>query len=264
MSVWIVSNVPAWLLLLALIVVIAGGAVLIQRAVRRRFPKLADSTHNDVTRFAYGVVGFVYAFFIGFVVSAMWSQINTEDGQARNEAAAAVQLANDATVFDKADSQRVRQALLDYERAALAEWPVAANGRSYPDADKAMQRLYATYDSIQPQTETQKTFLNRSFTNLDKVSQARTERVLQAQTAVGPSWSLWMVIMLTSGLVLACSVIYGVEEPRMHYAMVTTVGVLVAANLFLVMELSHPFVGELATTPEPLRDVVEVLSAPAT
>ncbi len=45
---------------------------------------------------------------------------------------------------------------------------------------------------------------------------------------------------------------------------VATVGVLVAANLFLVLELSHPFVGEMATSPDPLRDVITVLSTPAT
>lgn len=46
--------------------------------------------------------------------------------------------------------------------------------------------------------------------------------------------------------------------------MVATVGVLVAANLFLILELAHPYVGEIATTPQPLRDVVTVLSEPAT
>ncbi len=260
---WVVSNIPSWLLLLGLIVFIAGGAVLTQILVRRRFPKLTEGAHNDPTRFAYGVVGFVYAFFVGFVVSAMWSQINTEDGQARNEAVAGIQLARDLTVFDKADGDRIRQALLEYERAAVSEWPVAASGHAYPEADKALQRLYAAYQQVQPGSDTQKTFLAASFSNLDKVSQARTERVIQARTDVGPPWSLWAVIILTSGLVVATAVIYGVEEPRTHYTMVATVGVLVAANLFLVLELAHPFIGEMATSPEPLRDVIQVLSAPS-
>jgi hypothetical protein len=55
---------------------------------------------------------------------------------------------------------------------------------------------------------------------------------------------------------------YGVENPRIHYPMVTTVGMLVAVNLFLVLELSHPYVGEMATSPEPLRQAVNVLTAP--
>ena len=55
-----------------LVVLIAGGAVLLQMLVRRRFPGLQGDDHNDVVRFTYGVIGFVYAFFIGFVVSSMW------------------------------------------------------------------------------------------------------------------------------------------------------------------------------------------------
>jgi hypothetical protein len=75
---------------------------------------------------------------------------------------------------------------------------------------------------------------------------------------LAPPWSLWAVIFLTSSLVLGCAVIYGVENPAIHYPIVATVGVLVAANLFLVLQLSHPFVGEMATSPEPLREVIRV------
>ena len=49
--------------------------------MRQRLPGLKGDEHNDVTRFAFGVVGFVFAFFIGFVVSVMWGQVNVADGQ---------------------------------------------------------------------------------------------------------------------------------------------------------------------------------------
>lgn len=260
---WLVSNIPGWLLLVTLVVVIAGGAVLIRALVRRKFPKLAEDAHNDATRFAYGVVGFVYAFFIGFVVSSMWSAVNYEDGQARAEGTAGIQLARDRTVFEPADGDRIRQALLDYEHAALTEWPVAATGHEYPQAEQALQRVYTAYRQIQPHTDIQRSVLATSLANLDKLSQARTERVMQAQTDVGPPFSLWTVILLTSGLVLSCAIIYGVEQPRIHNVMVATVGVLVAANLFLVLELAHPFVGEMATSTDPLRDVISFLSPSA-
>jgi hypothetical protein len=69
---------------------------------------------------------------------------------------------------------------------------------------------------------------------------------------------LWAVIFLTSALVLGCAITFGVENPAMHYPMVATVGVLVAANFFLVLQLSHPYVGEMATSPEPLHEVIRV------
>ena len=115
-------------------------------------------------------------------------------------------------MFDKADSDRIRQSLLGYERAAVTEWPVAASGHSFPEADNALQRLYTAYTQVQPRTDIQTKFLATSLGNLDKMSQARTERVLQARTDVGPPWSLWAVIFVTSGLLLGGAIVYGVEK----------------------------------------------------
>jgi hypothetical protein len=183
-----VSNVPPWLAFLGLIVLVAGGAMLVQMYVRHRFPRRKGDEHNDAIRFAFGVVGVVFAFFTGFVVSAMWSQINNADVRARTEGAAAVQMARDLTVFDRADSDGIRQSLVHYERAAVTEWSIAASGHSFPEADNALKRLYTAYEEVQPRTDTQKTLLSTSFTNLDKISQARTARVLQARTDTGPPW----------------------------------------------------------------------------
>jgi hypothetical protein len=76
-SRWLVSNVPPWLLLPGLIVLVAGGAVLILLFVRHRFPRLKGSEYNDGTMFAFGVVGFVFAILVSFVISALWGQIST-------------------------------------------------------------------------------------------------------------------------------------------------------------------------------------------
>lgn len=261
MSQWLVSALPSWLLLLLLIVITTSAAVAIQFIVRRRFPALRGEEHNDVTRFAFGVVGFVFAFFIGFVVSAMWGQINDADGRARTEGAAGVELARSIDIFDQPDRDRLRQSLSDFEHAALTEWDEAAKGNHYPPADEALARLRSAYANVQTHNSAQETVLGTSFSNLDSLSQARTQRVLQARTDIGPPWSLWAVIFLTSALLLGCAIIYGVERPATHYTMVAILGVLVGAQLFLVLELSHPFVGEIGTSPEPLREVIRVVES---
>ena len=63
------------------------------------------------------------------------------------------------------------------------------------------------------------------------------------------------MIILTSGLVLGSRSL-GVASPRMHYVVVGTVGVLVAANLFLVLDLSYPYLGDIATSPESLQAII--------
>jgi hypothetical protein len=45
--------------------------------------------------------------------------------------------------------------------------------------------------------------------------------------------------------------------------MVAVVGVVVATNLFLVLELAHPYVGLVSTSSNSLQDAVSVLSQPA-
>jgi hypothetical protein len=89
-----VSNVPPWLTFLGVIVLVAGGAVLVLVYVRHRFPRPEVAEHNDAIRFAFGVVGVVFAFFTGFVASAMWGEITGADSRARAEGAAAMQMAS--------------------------------------------------------------------------------------------------------------------------------------------------------------------------
>jgi hypothetical protein len=264
MSRWLLINVPPWLLLLGLVVLVAGGALLLLFVVRHRFPRLDEGKHNHVTLFAFGFIGFMFAILVTFFTNTFWGQINDADSALRTEGATGVQLVGDLTVFDKSDSDRIRQSLLEYQRAVVAEWPEAAGGRSSSEADNALARLYTSYRQVRPRNDSQTKTLDTSLGNLDNIRLARTERILQARVDVGPPWSLWVVILLTSGLVLGGAIIYGVEKPAMHYAMVACLGVLVAAALFMVLEFSHPYIGELATSPEPLQEVIKALSqAPA-
>lgn len=260
MARWIVINVPPWAVLAGFIVVIVGGTAAVQAGVRRCFPRLRQGEHNEMAQFVFPVVAVVYGFLIGFLVLALWGQVNSADQATRNEGAAAVQMAGGLHAFGTADGERIRQSLLAYGRAAAAEWPRAAAGRTTPGAENALKRLSATYGAIKPRDDIQRAFLTSSLASLRDLSGARTVRLLQARTNIGPPPSLWLVVLLNSGLVLWFAVIFGAERARMHYVMVAAVSVLVAANLFLVTELAYPFVGVFSTSPEPLNEVVRILS----
>ena len=61
-------------------------------------------------------------------------------------------------------------------------------------------------------------------------------------------------------MVVGTVIIYGVTKPGQHYPMVAIVGAIIAMNLFLILQLSHPYVGEIATSSDPLQEVVRVLT----
>lgn len=121
--------------------------------------------------------------------------------------------------------------------------------------------MRTAYDLVQATTDRQKTALATSRSNLDKIGEARTVRILTAREDTGPPWPIWAVIFLTSAMVLGSVVVYGVEKPDLHYPMVAIVAIIVATNLFLVIELSHPYIGHVVS-PDPLQEVVSVLSTP--
>jgi hypothetical protein len=257
MTRWIVTNVPSWLLFAVLVVGITAGTIAALAYVRRRFPQLADGAHNDIARSGFGVVGPVWGFMIGFIVSALWGQVGAADNVVRMEGAAAVQIARELSAFNQADSDRIRERLLAYEHAAIDEWPEAINGHAAPEAEAALVDLHSAFDGIQPADEKQRRAVTSSLDSLKQLGSSRTERMVMARTNIGPPMSLWGVIFLTSGLVLGFAVIIGEKQVRMHYAMVAAVSVLVAALLFLVMELAFPFHGEMGTSPEALRVATE-------
>jgi hypothetical protein len=259
-TVWLVKDVPPWLLLPGLILLISGGAVLTQRYVRQRFPGLKGDTHNEVMRFIFTVIAVLYAFLSGFMINALWGQINAADARAAIEGSTGMQQARSLTMFDQPDSDRIRQRLLEYERTAVAEWPLVASGQTQPEADKALQGLYTAYQGVQPRNDVQSKFLVIALNNLDKMSAGRTERVTAARTATGPPLPLWAVNLVIGAMLLGCGIIFGGVKSAFNYTMVGALGVLIASVLFVIVEMSHPYLGEIATSPEPLRQVVAFLS----
>lgn len=258
MSRWLVSNVPSWLLLLGLIAIFVGTSLGLQAYLRKRsFQVTSDGMK------IFPLAAAIFAFSAGFLINGLWGQINLADAKVRDEGAAGVQLARDLAAFDKVDQDRTRQSLLEYARAADAEWSLSERGESTPAADEALWRVYEAYGKVQTHSDFQKTMLSTSLANLDRVSQARSERMFTAATDLGPPWSVWAVIFLMSGLILGWTVLSGVQDTTMRSPVVATVAALVASQIFLILQLSHPYVGDVATSPEPLREVIGVLTAPS-
>jgi hypothetical protein len=238
-------RLPAWVLLIGIVAAVSGGSVLITFLVRHKFPTIAQGDRNDALNFGYGAVALVYAFFTGFVVSGLFDQNSDKDVAARVESAAGVELARNISAFESADVDRIRQAILNYVYAVEAEWPLADEGNSLPATDDALRALFQTYrDAGSRVARADLIPMNKTFDNLQHLGQARTDRILEGGANTGPSWSLWSVILLTSGLAIGCAVVYGVKSSAMHYIVVGIVGAMVAANLFLIVALTHHCLGD--------------------
>ena len=103
--------------------------------------------------------------------------------------------------------------------------------------------------------------------NHDSLSQARSSRILEGAINNGLTESLWTILLLTSGLVVASGVLVGSSNLVLHYGMVCVIGALVAGFLYLVIALDGRCLAESCygdvTAPKPpvmLQYVVDFLT----
>jgi Protein of unknown function (DUF4239) len=255
---WLVIHIPSWWLLMALVVGIIGAALALRAFLRRRFPKLGEGEQNDVLIFGFAVVGGVYAIITGFIIILLWGEVSHAADLAQTEGAHAVQMARDTARFDEPVRERLRQDLLAYQQAALAEFEEVSKGGHTFTAEAALARLRASYAAIQPRDDNQRAALTDSLESLKQTSLARTQRVLIAEEDVGPPLAVWTVIFLTSGLVVGFAVFFGESRAQLHIPIIVAVCVLVATNLFLITELAFPYLG-FGVGPGSLQAVDDVL-----
>ena len=144
------------------------------------------------------------ALYVSFLISALLDQASAGDSEARAEATASIQLARDSFALPDAKGDQLRRSLLSYEQSAIAEWPLASQGQSLPQAEKALTDLHQTFLDVGRRITGQALFpLPEIEPNLDSLSQARSSRILEGAINSGLTESLWTILLLTSALVAA-------------------------------------------------------------
>jgi hypothetical protein len=144
------------------------------------------------------------ALHVSFLISALLDQASARDSEARAEATASIQLARDSFALPDAKGDQLRRSLLSYEQSAIAEWPLASQGQSLPQAEKALANLHQTFLDVGRRITGQALFpLPEIEPNLDSLSQARSLRILEGAINSGLTESLWTILLLTSALVAA-------------------------------------------------------------
>lgn len=258
MSRWLVTHIPSWWLLIGLVVGIVSVAIGLHILVRHLFPRVDEGVQNDILRFGFAVVGVVYAIMMGFLINVLWGEVTHASNLAQTEGAQAIQMARYAAAFDEPARGRLRHDILEYQNAILKEFDEVSKGGKAFAAEGALMRLSATYAEIQPRDNDQRAALASSLDSLKQTSLARTQRILVAEEDAGPPPAIWTVIIVTSTLMLTFAIFYGDVHARMHTLIIATIGVLVAANIFLILELAYPYLG-FGTSASSLQWVDDVL-----
>lgn len=225
------------------------GCALCVLAIRRRFQLDLLQPNNEVVAHYLTLVTALYGLFFGFVIVSLWEQ---QRGAEDN----VVQEASDLrTVFRLADGvsdparSRIRAAAVDYAGEVIEdEWPRLVEGDAtlsyhHPAKDRIWQAIMAHT----PADDREHAFFGSLIEHFESLSDARRKRSYDSLRGL-PAY-LWLILVLGSGLSIACTLFLGTSNLRTQALLSGVSGGLIALMLFVVHDLQHPFSGHWVVSP---------------
>lgn len=253
---WLLVNVPAAVLGVAIVVIAIalslGGLILVRRSVKLSMLE----SHHDVAGFILAVVGVIYAVLLAFVVVVTWQQFEDARAAADREAALVDDLYRTSLALPTG-GQQMRVALRDYTQSVVAEeWPeMARHHRESQHTDMALTRVWTTLRAVRPQGGHETPFYEEAVPRLLDAGELRRERVLSSGTHLPVP--VWVVLIAGAAISVGFTYFFGVKNFVAQALMVSALAAITGLVLFLILSLDLPFTGDVGVEPTAMKDVLE-------
>jgi hypothetical protein len=201
-------------------------------------------------------LGILFALFVAFTASQVWSNNDSANAAVSREASALRATLVLATRFPGEPGVHLRSQIRRYvEEAAADEWPTMAGGRATLAAGS--HHLAGALESILAVTPSdlgQQTAQAGIVADLESALDARRQRILISRSQV--SLAKWSCIVIQAVcMLLAIAMVHSDKRLTAAIAMgLFATGV--AVSLLLIAAYDGPFGGELAVGPEPILQVL--------
>jgi len=206
-------------------------------------------------------LGVLFALFVAFAASQVWSDNDKANSAVDHEASALRSVVILAAAFPGEPETRLRSLIRSYVGDAVAqEWPMMARGTAtlhvipYSLAEALQLTLALT-----PSSQGQQTAQREIATALENALDARRQRIVISESQV--NWVKWLCLCLLAACSLIAIAMVHSENPLASTITLGLFGIGVAASLLLVLAHDRPFTGELAVSPNPLLQVMPELES---
>ena len=247
----LINVFPSWLVLT---VFVAAGLVFAYGVYRLAYRYVApkEDDENEVTVLSIELIGAVYGILLGFIIVALWENLNAADANVAHEATALAQVVRAAEAFSPDGRTLVVNAAGDYVRAVVDdEWQLMRDGATSERAADGISKLYAALQQYEPQTERQKVFYAEAVGRLGDVLSARRSRLEAVEASL--SGSLRFMMYTGFAVIVTLLAVLGTGRRRAHVVMLLVVTGMIAFNLGLATTLDYPFSGDVSVSDEPFR-----------
>jgi len=239
-------------------VIILGGAFA-GTLLRKALPghHLADDA-KDIIRLGAGLIGTIAALVLGLLIASAKSSYDTQSGQVQHLTADVVLL--DQLLAQYGPEARpirglLRQALGPLVERIWHESGAAAKNEPFA-AISASEAAFAKIGELAPQTDAQRSLKERAVQISTDIAQTRLALFVQAGSSVPMPFLAVLVFWLA--IIFASFSLFTRLNPTLVTALVVF-ALSASAALFLILEMSQPFVGLMQISGVPLRNALSPL-----
>jgi hypothetical protein len=250
----LLSVLPLWGLILAVIVVPTAIAIGLQILVRRWVGVDRLVLNNEVAGFIFAIIGVVYAVLLAFVVIAVWEKFSEGQTTVARESAAAAALFRYAEGTEP-EAAKLHDSLVDYLRLTIeSDWPAMATSSEDAETTHALDALYRAAMALNGAGTRSTADMSEVFTQLDNLTLARRVR-LHLSTGLVPD-VIWIVLFAGAGLTVYFALFFGSPNALAQIAMAAILSIVLTSGLVVIISLDHPFSGPVHISPESLERVL--------
>jgi hypothetical protein len=249
---WLVDYVPIGLLVVLVVGLILGAVVLAVWLVRRLLPATREGFDAEVSSQMLGVVAALFGLLLAFVVVIQYQNFGDAQSSVSQEADALAAIVRDSDALPRPGADRLRGAVGDYVEAVVDdEWPRMRSGKDSDRAWAAVSQVYRELQAIEPRPGREATFYDDAVRQLGEALGARRARLEAAKTELPPLVAALLIV--GSIVILGYAVLVGSRSAWFHAIGAGAIAVIIGFSLVVLLDLSYPFAGTFAITPEPFH-----------
>jgi hypothetical protein len=254
-ELWLVQDVPAWLVGILLIIGLPAVTLGLDRLIHRTLPHNRLGPHNEVTGVIVSVVGVAYAIVIGLCVVSLWEGYTEAKDNSRDEAANLAALIPAAAVFSPAVQQKITDDVVRYETDIVADWHTRRSEGSERRRTADLSELTTTIGALQPTTEAQRAFVLGA---VERIGSAEVHHHASDTEANDQRMSdvMWLGVLLSTAAIIGMSLFFGLDDNMLRRILLVLATAVIATNLFLIVEMNYPYYGSFAVTPDAYEEVI--------
>ena len=257
-----ISALPPWLTGVVMVLVLPAIVVLVQWAIRRRWPALTRGEQNDVVGFVIAVVGVIYAVLLAFVVIVAWENFDEAEQIVGQEASTLRGIYRDSLALPPEAQAEVQELVLQYAtEVTTREWPSMALAEpGDPRTGLIFDDLTRALSSVQVETPAQQEFVGAAAERVSELVSLRSQRLDFVE--IGIPGVLWLALIIGGGVTIGFALLFGLENAVLQFVMVGSLAVLIGVLLFVALMVNYPFTGDVAVQPDSFLRVLDDFGEP--